>query len=221
MKQKLIALLKTSFASKGFNQKELEALADLVIGQHTLTDDSTDEDLTTAVTAAKPTADFVQSVASRQVSDVKKPKPVETPTEPVEPAKPVTTDDMPEWAKGLVTSVGALAQGLQAIQAEKVGNTRRDQYAKTLEGTSDAFKAKALKDFDRMSFKDDEDFNSYLTDATEDAKGFIQEEANNNLGGDRPTGGFVKSDPKGEKEVSPAMKELIAERTAKAEAKTA
>ncbi|WP_443945595.1 hypothetical protein ACJVDH_00355 [Pedobacter sp. AW1-32] len=192
MKQKLIALLKTSFANKGFNAKELEALADLVIGQNTLTDESTDEDLTTAVTAAKPTADFVQSVASRQVSDVKKPTKVDepaNPANPVKPAEPTKTDDMPEWAKGLVTSIGSLTQGLAAINAEKVGNTRREQYAKTLEGTSEAFKTKALKDFDRMAFKDDEDFNSYLADATEDAKSFIQDEANGGLGGDRPGGG--------------------------------
>jgi len=122
MKLKLIALLKTSFASKGFNAKELESLADLIISQQSLTDESADDDLTTAVTNAKPVADFVQSVASRQVSDVVKPKPAE-PAKPVEPAKPtepVTTDDMPEWAKALVTSTQALAQGLQAIQTEKV-----------------------------------------------------------------------------------------------------
>lgn len=206
MKQKLIALLKTSFASKGFNQKELESLADLVISQQSLTEESAYEDLTTAVTNAKPVADFVQSVASRQVSDVKKPAKVEEPANPANPAKPAEptkTDDMPEWAKGLVTSIGSLTQGLAAINAEKVGNTRREQYAKTLEGTSEVFKTKALKDFDRMTFKDDEDFNSYLTDATEDAKSFIQDEANNNLGGDRPGGGII-APVGGKKEASEA-----------------
>ncbi len=88
MKQKLIALLKTSFANKGFNAKELESLADLIIGQNSLTDDSADENLTIAVTAAKPMADFVQSVASRQVTDVVKPKPVDTPAVPA-PVAPV------------------------------------------------------------------------------------------------------------------------------------
>lgn len=190
MKQKLIALLKTLFASKGFNAKELESLADLVIGQHTLTDDSTDQDLNAAANAAKPTADFVQSVASRQVTDAKKPKPVENPTPKTEDEpKPEDDKDVPAWAKALAKSVETIGQGLQTLQSEKVGNTRRDLYAKTLEGTSDVFKAKALKDFDRMTFKDDEDFNSYLAEATEDAKGFIQDEANNGLGNDRPAGG--------------------------------
>lgn len=204
MKQKLIALLKTSFASKGFNAKELESLADLIIGQHTLTDESTDEDLTTAVTAAKPTADFVQSVASRQVSDVKKPK-VEDPKEPkepAEPAKPVATEDMPEWAKALVTSTQALAQGLQAIQAEKVGNTRRDQFIASMKGTTPEYQAKQLKSFDRITFKDDEDFTSYLEDTKDDHAAAAQEDANNGLGGERPAGG-VKT-PQGVKKEATA-----------------
>lgn len=192
MKQKLIALLKTSFASKGFNQKELESLADLVISQQSLNEESADEDLTTAVTNAKPVADFVQSVASRQVSDVKKPAKVDEPANPANPAKPAEptkTDDMPEWAKGLVTSIGSLTQGLAAINAEKVGNTRREQYAKTLEGTSEAYKTEALADFDLLNFKDDTHYSEWLGKKAESVKVFIQDEANNNLGGDRPGGG--------------------------------
>lgn len=215
MKQKLILLLKTSFASKGFNAKELESLADLIISQQSLTDDSTDEDLTTAVTGAKPVADFVQSVASRQVSDVKKPK-VEEPANPAEPAKPAEpTEDMPAWAKALVSSTQALAQGLQAIQAEKVGSTRREQYAKTLEGLTDAQKADKLADFDLFNFKDDEHFNTWNESKAESVKALIQENANNNLGGDRPAGGFGKV-PSGEKEVSPLMKGYLETQAAKA-----
>ncbi|MCY1517398.1 hypothetical protein D9M68_520770 [compost metagenome] len=194
MKNRLIALLKALFANKGFNAKELESLADLVIAQNLLTEESTDQDLQTASEAAKPIADFVQSVASRQVSDVKKPKVEEPkPADPAIPNEPVKTDDMPEWAKALVASTQALAQGLQSLQTEKTANTRREQYAKTLDGTSDAYKAKALKDFDRLSFKDDEDFSSWLTESEEEIKAFKQDEVNQTLaGGGRPAGGDGK-----------------------------
>jgi len=189
MKAKLIALLKTSFASKGFNAKELESLADLIIGQNTLTDESTDEDLSTAVTAAKPTADFVQSVASRQVSDVKKPVKVEEPAKKEDPAEPAPPTDMPEWAKGLVTSVGALAQGLAAIQSEKVGNTRREQFVQSMKGTSEDYQTRELKKFDRMAFEKDEDFTAFLEEIKDDHAAAIQDDANENLGVDRPVGG--------------------------------
>ena len=214
MKQKLILLLKTLFASKGFSQKALEGLADYLVPN--LTEESTELELTAAIEGIKPMTDVMQSEINRQVNAAK-PIKVDDPINPIEPAKPAApADDMPEWAKALVQSTQALAQGFASIQAEKVGTTRREQNAKTLEGTSAAFKTKALKDFDRMSasFKDDEDFNSWLTDASEDAKVFVQEEANSNLGGDRPNGGFGKV-PNGEKEVSPLMKDFLTTQTAK------
>lgn len=208
MKIKLIALLKTSFASKGFNAKELESLADLIISQQSLTDESADEDLTTAVTNAKPVADFVQSVASRQVSDVKKPAKVDEPAKPNEPAKVEVDPNETAMEKSMRLILEKLEKQEATIAQfgqEKVATTRREQYAKTLEGTSDVFKAKALKDFDRMasSFKDDADFDGFLADATEDAKAFIQDEANQGLGNDRPVGG-VGTPVGGKKEASAA-----------------
>lgn len=213
-------MLKTLFASKGFSQKALEGLADILVPN--LTEESTTEELTAAIQGLQPMTDIMQSEINRQVNEAKKPKVVE-PEKPVEePVKPAApAEDMPEWAKALVTSTQALAQGLQAIQTEKIGSTRKDQYLKALDGTSDVFKAKALKDFSKMKFDTDEEFNEWLAESEEDAKGFIQEEANDNLGFDRPAGGAGKQSKTGEKEVSPAMKELIAERTAKAEAKAA
>lgn len=210
MKLKLIALLKTSFANKGFNAKELESLADLIIGQHTLTDDSADEDLTTAVTSAKPMADFVQSVASRQVTDVVKPKPVETPvvTTPVVPVIDPNETATDKALRLIMEKLEKQEQTIAAFGQEKVATTRREQYAKTLEGTSEAFKTKALKDFDRMSFKDDEDFTSYLTDATEDAKIFIQEETDKGLGGERPVGGVFQP-AGGKKEATPTEVDAV------------
>lgn len=208
MKIKLIALLKTSFASKGFNAKELESLADLVIAQNLITDTSTDEDLTTAVTNAKPIADYAQSVASRQVSDVKKPVKVEAATTTDEVIAGPNETAMEKSMRLILEKLEKQEATIASFGQEKVATTRRGQYAKTLEGTSEIFKAKALKDFDRMAFKDDEDFSAYLTDATEDAKAFIQEEANNGLGGDNPKMG-VGAPVGGKKEATTAEIEAV------------
>ncbi|RZJ90292.1 MAG: hypothetical protein EOO20_08590 [Chryseobacterium sp.] len=191
MKQKLIALLKTSFASKGFNAKELEALADLVIGQHTLTDESTDEDLSTAVTAAKPTADFVQSVASRQVSDVKKPAKVEITTTTTEQKTDVDPNETAtdKALRLIMEKLEKQEQTIASFGQEKVANTRRDQFIQSMKGTSAEYQAKELKRFDRITFKDDEDFSGFLEDTKEDHAAAVQEEANAGMGGDRPVGG--------------------------------
>lgn len=203
MKIKLIALLKTSFASKGFSQKTLEGIADLLIANNNLTDQSTDEEVTAGIEAIKPMTDLMQSEISRQVND-QKPKPVETP-KPAEQAAPTEpTEDMPAWAKALVTSTQALAQGLQAIQGEKVATTRREQYAKTLEGLSEAQKADKLSDFDLLNFKDDEHFATWNQSKAESIKMLIQDEANQGLGGDRPNGGVGGSNSSTKNEATEA-----------------
>ena len=99
-------------------------------------------------------------------------------------------------------------QAIAAMSTEKVANTRREQYAKALEGTSEAYKTKALKDFDRLNFKDDEDYSAWLTESTEDAKGFAQDEANNGLGGERPSGGTGGAQQS--TKVAPAVASFIA-----------
>jgi hypothetical protein len=193
MKLKLIALLKTSFASKGLNAKELDSLADIIIAQNVITETSTNEDLTKAVTAAAPFVDFSQSSASRQVTEAVKPKPVEpvTPVVPVVPTPVVDPNETPteKLLKQALEGITKLTAEVANIKGEKVATTRREQYAKTLEGTPEAYKTEALKDFDRLSFKDDTDYTEWLGGKTESVKVIVQEAANGNLGGDRPNGG--------------------------------
>lgn len=206
MKQKLIALLKTSFASKGFNATELEKLADLIIGQHTLTDESVDEDLTTAVTAAKPMADFVQSVASRQVTDVKKPKPAETVVTTTEQAKNIDPNETAtdKALRLIMEKLEKQEQTIAAFGQEKVASTQRERYIESMKGTSKEYQAKELKRFDRMKFDKPEDFDSFLEDTKDDHAAAIQEDSNSELGNDRPAGGTGGSNASTNKEATTA-----------------
>ncbi|WP_183560675.1 hypothetical protein [Mucilaginibacter sp. SP1R1] len=143
---------------------------------------------------AKKIADDKEAARLKAIEEGKTPEPEPDPNES-------STDKL---LKALMAKMEKQDAAIAAMAGEKVTNTRRDQYAKALEGTSDAFKTKALKDFDRMNFKDDEDFTSYLTDATEDAKVFIQDDANSGLGNDRPAGSGGSSDTKQKGEASQA-----------------
>ena len=78
---------------------------------------------------------------------------------------------------------------IASMLGEKVTSSRKDQYAKALEGTSETFKAKALKDFSKMQFQSDDEFTEFLTESQSDAAAFIQETSNSTLGGDRITAG--------------------------------
>lgn len=73
----------------------------------------------------------------------------------------------------LERQVAQLAQGMQkltgmfaAMQAEKTTKTRRQQYEELFEGVDEKTKSRYLRDFDRMQFKDDEDYENWLTERT-------------------------------------------------------
>jgi hypothetical protein len=208
LKIKTAARLKALFAGVALSKKTIDLIGDQ-LAKAGLTDESTDEEIDGKLNErnalysfedqkkfddyqagkAKKEADDKEAARLKAIQDGK-PAPVE-----VDPNESATEKALRLIMEKLEKQDAAIA----AFGTEKVTNTRREQYAKTLEGTSDAFKAKALKDFDRMSFKNDEDFTSYLTDAAEDAKGFIQDEANSGLGGDRPSGsGAAANTTKGE-----------------------
>lgn len=73
-------------------------------------------------------------------------------------------DDMPAWAK-------ALTEEVKALRSDKTKNTRRSSLAEALKDVKDESKADFLKLYDRMSFKDDEDFNNWLEN---DVKEFVE-----------------------------------------------
>lgn len=214
LKIKTAARLKALFAGVALSKKSVDAIGDQ-LAKAGLTDESTDEEIDVKLNERnalfsfedqKKFDDYQVGKATKEAADKEakriadasagKPEEVELPA------------DTPPWMKTFIEAQAASNKALQdqiaAITGEKVTNTRKEQYAKALEGTSEAFKTKALKDFSKMKFENDEDFNGFLTEATEDAKGFIQEESNSGLGGDRPNGGTGGNTGKGVKEASAA-----------------
>ena len=102
MKKKLINALKTLYHDKGFNQKELEELADIV-GQN-LTEDSTEEDINNAASGASVYVSFMQKFSNRCASAVEKKyegyvKPELNKPEPNKPEGMLTKEQVEEMLK--------------------------------------------------------------------------------------------------------------------------
>ena len=93
----------------------------------------------------------------------------------------------------------ALFGEIATIKGEKVTNTRRELYAKVLEGKDPVFVASELKKFDKMAFADDADFSNTLADFTQDI-------TNSGLGGDRVQSGLSNM-PNGK--IKPATKDEL------------
>ena len=106
IKEKVLASCKTSFAKYGLKKDELSKLVDQIIASRGLTDESTDEDVTKAITAVGPYVGMMQSSFNRAVSETELKykgwvKPTDPPVPPTPPAPktpptnaPLTADDV-------------------------------------------------------------------------------------------------------------------------------
>ncbi len=94
IKERVLTAMKMSYAKYGFKKEELSSLTDIISAN--LKDDSTDEDITAALTASEGYAKMMQTVYNRGISETNKkyegyiPKPQDTTTPPTPPAVPPT-----------------------------------------------------------------------------------------------------------------------------------
>lgn len=101
IKEKVLASCKTSFAKYGLKKDELAKLVDQIVASRGLTDESTDENVTEAITAVEPYVGMMQAAFNRAVSETTKkyegwvdPKATPTPptNTPIPPTSPATTE---------------------------------------------------------------------------------------------------------------------------------
>lgn len=96
IKEKVLASCKTSFAKYGLKKEELSKLVGQIIAGCGLTDESTDEDVTKAITAVEPYVGMMQSSFNRAVSETElKYKGWTKPTDPTVPPTPPTPSTTP------------------------------------------------------------------------------------------------------------------------------
>ncbi len=117
IKEKVLASAKTSFAKYGLKKDELSRLADQIVANRGLTDESKDEDVTDAIVAFEPFVGLMQSMFNRAVSETgKKYEGWVTPTEP----KVKTIEPSPTQQTGMLT-----AEQVQKMIAESVANNQK------------------------------------------------------------------------------------------------
>lgn len=115
----------------------------------------------------------------------------------------------PEIA-ALIEQIKQIMATLSGLQTEKAVSTRKQMLEEKLKATPDLFKATVLKSFERTTFKDDDDFNSYLTEMEVEGKKAIQEGQEKGLNFSSPGAVVVKSDSEG---ISPEMEKTLKEMT--------
>lgn len=98
--------------------------------------------------------------------------------------------------KGLLDVVKALKDEVASMKAEKMSDGRKVKL-ETLLKDSGTFGKSTLKNFSRMKFDTDEDFDEYFAEVEEDLKSYNQEKANKGLsemGGAPSVGGKISEE---------------------------
>lgn len=202
IKKSIRALLLSKFGGVQLSDARVEQLAKRLEGKVT-----TEEELETRLVAldeALPFADIakeddrvrgLEAAARKKLADPPAPAPTDPPKE----------DDTPEWAKALIEGNKTLSEKLAALEGNKVINDRKSAILAKLKDADEAYSAKVLRDFGRMTFADDAAFEEYLGEVEQDYTSYVQITAESQLGKDAPFVGMT--DAKGQ--VSDATVEEI------------
>ena len=191
MKEKILALLIAKFS--GVRKDGLAVLAGVLALQATTEDEA--KGIVEKLTDAQVN-DFVKDYRSDVDKEVnesnktfesnlrKKYDFKEKETEPGgDPSEKTDPNDIAAMVKSAIAdAVKPLQDELAGYRASAVTDSRLKQLNEILNGCKDeAFKAKALKDFGRMTFNDDNAFNEYLTETKTDVESANQRVADSNM----------------------------------------
>ena len=214
MKKKIIELLATKF--EGVSENILSRIADKL--SKTITSEDDLEDAVSKVTFQT----VIESYADSRVTEAQKtavenykkkhninddatPTPSQQPQ--LQPEQPKSSaDEMPEWAKTLVESNKALSAKIAAMESEKVGNSRKAKLQDAVKGLPEAIANRYAKDFARLQFKDDADFDGWLNEVAPEMAAVAKDFAKPRFNAPK-SGGAAKTE-----EINPMLKARIDER---------
>ena len=197
LKKKVFLKLKTGAQAYGYKRDELRSVAAHIADNLKLDENASEEDVEdavdNAVSSCIPFLKFGQTMATRVINDSKPKEDHDTDddnddddatqkstSKKSNKTAPTPDNDTPSWVKELQKSVEALANQVETMKGEKVTIGRKERLSKLLADTGTYGEA-ALKNFERMSFKDDDDFDDYFTSVEEDLAKFKQQMADSGL----------------------------------------
>lgn len=98
-------------------------------------------------------------------------------------------EKVPNWAKVLIQDNNSLKKEVLELKAGKVASTRKSTLDELLKDAPEKTKATYLKNFNRMQFKDDADFDDWIEEITPDIEEATTSQAASDGVVSRPKGG--------------------------------
>ena len=209
--RKVLEALKTSKDVKalGFSRRELKGVAAKIADKldseikEDATDDEIQEEVDDAIDAVMPFLQFSQVVSERRVQSYKEAHPTkdEADDEDDDDDDPVNQSNrksqsskkvkmsedeggdetsLAKALKPLMDKLDGMQSEITALKSGNTANSRKSKLEKLLKGTG-KFGERTLKAFNRMSFKDDEEFEDFYEEVESDLESENQERANKGL----------------------------------------
>lgn len=101
-----------------------------------------------------------------------------------EPAPTTESTDLASVvASAIANAITPLQNEIQALKSGNVAQSRKTSFEQALKDVPQSLKNSYLKNFEKMNFETDEDFNAFLTETQTDLQQFTQELNNKGLGG--------------------------------------
>lgn len=184
VKELILKGLKTKCASFGFNESELKSVAETLSNNLSEEDAKDEEKINAQIEAVIPFLKVGQQQANRIVTQSKKnddeakKKAEEDAKKKAEEEKAKKhADEEPEYFK----KYREMMEGrLKQLEDEKISNSRKTKLESLLKD-SGIFGERAMKTFSRMSFKDDDDFESFLEDTKKDLETYTKDKSQASL----------------------------------------
>lgn len=217
-------LLKPRVKSLGFNKKELMGVAASIADNLTTEDEASEDDVNAeidkSIDAVLPFLELAQTQASRLMDSYKKKHEInenddDDDDEPQKDQKSQkhqkstdkkdANDGVMEQLKALMGLVTKMQEDFTSFKGEKVTDLRKQKLEALLKDTG-VFGTRTMKNFAKMSFDSDEEFEEYYSDVEKDLKDFNQERASVGLSalGSIPGGKSkqVKEEPFSDEEIA-------------------
>lgn len=177
MKNKILSALKNKYKNLGLGDKAFEGVADYLAA--TVKEEA---DIETAITGVEPMLKAFQGEADKlrgENTTLKTQLAAKTETKPSDQQKPDDTkpngDEAPAWAKAMSESINTFQKKIEALEADKVTGSRRGKLDDKLKDSPESLRNMITKNFNKMKFESDQEFDEYLTDVSAQVEEFAKE----------------------------------------------
>ena len=193
--KQVLVILKPKSKALGFSREELEGIAADVANNLELDEEASDEDVNAEiekqVNAVLPYLKIAQKTAQRTIQSFKDSQDLDDDEvddddpagnkKPIRKQKEEKDEQVPAWAQAFITQIKALQTEILGLKSERENDGRRSKL-KALLKDKGTFGKTVLKNFDKMKFENESEFDDFYDGVVEDLAAIDQERANEGLG---------------------------------------